>query len=427
MIRCPQCQTEVAEGKRFCPNCGSRMPDAPVAPPPAPETPDIGRTVLLPPESDTAKTMLVPPEPDTARTMLVPPEPAPAGGVEPPSSAGQQTILAGPPPTTPPAGGGFGLPPTPPATPPAGGGFGLPATPPPTAPPAGGGFGLPATPPPPASGGGYNLPATPPATPPAGGGFTVPASGGAAPVAAPPAKKGMNIWMILGIIVGVVVLLCVIVGAVGVYFAQQAATSLGTAVAGTATSFEQPSFTAEFPNVLEEDSLDSESSGLFTAETTDFADYRYENGAYVIEVADPEFIAWQMISGVRDDVAFSIDATIEGPSETAATLLFRYQDQNNFYSYSVNGNGEYRVLYYENDEPTILVDWTSSSAINNLGQSNNLRIEMNGDTLTFFCNDQELTTLSDSTFSSGELGFATETFAEGNGTVAFDNLLVRGR
>lgn len=426
MIRCPQCQTEVAEGKRFCPNCGTRMPDAPVAPPPAPATPDIGRTVLLPPESDAAKTMLVPPEPDTAQTMLVPPEPAPAGGAEPPSSAGQQTILAGPPPTTPPSAGGFGLPPTPP---PSGGGYGLPPTPPPAAPPSGGGFGLPATPPPttPPAAGGYSLPTPPPTTPPAGGGFTVPSAGGAAPVAAPPAKKGMNIWMILGIIVGVVVLLCVIVGAIGVYFVQQAGTSLGTAVAGTAISFEQPSFTAEFPNVLEEDGLDSESSGMFSAETTDFADYRYENGAYVIEVADPEFIAWQMISGVRDDIAFSIDATIDGPRDTAATLLFRYQDQNNFYSYSVNGNGEYRVLYYENDEPTVLVDWTSSSAINSLGQSNNLRIEMNGDTLTFFCNDRELTTLSDSTFSSGELGFATETFADGNGTVAFDNLLVRGR
>ena len=38
MIRCPQCQAEVAEGKRFCPQCGARMPEqAPPAQPTANE------------------------------------------------------------------------------------------------------------------------------------------------------------------------------------------------------------------------------------------------------------------------------------------------------------------------------------------------------------------------------------------------------
>ncbi len=425
MIRCPQCQAEVAEGKRFCPQCGTRMPESPAVPletPPPASPAEAGRTILLPPEPDTAKTMLVPPEPapgaDAARTVLLPPdtsgsaaapvsteESLPASGSLP-SSSGQPTILAGPPPEQ-------GSPTifTPPA-PPSGGGFGLPASPPPAAPPSGGGFGLPASP--------------PPAVPPSGGGFSVPASAaGVEPV--PPQKKGRNIWMIVGIIVGVLVLGCVLVLG-GLYFAgQRAVQSLGTAVSETAVSISEPAVSIEFPNILEQDTLDNEADSLFTAEKTDAADYRYENGAFVIEVAEPDYVAWQLIPGVRGDVSFEMDATISGPRSNAAALLFRYQDQDNFYLFSVNGNGQYSVEVYKDNSPTTLVDWTSSPAISAAGVTNRLKVEIVGDDLTFYCNGRKLTSLNDSTFGSGELGFATNTFSDGNGTVSFDNLLVRGK
>jgi hypothetical protein len=53
---------------------------------------------------------------------------------------------------------------------------------------------------------------------------------------------------------------------------------------------------------------------------------------------------------------------------------------------------------------------------------NQLRIDMTGDALTFFCNEQRLISLHDSIFRSGNLAFVTET-----GVVRFTDLVVRGR
>ncbi|MBO9327105.1 MAG: zinc-ribbon domain-containing protein, partial [Roseiflexus sp.] len=40
MIRCPQCQAELEEGKRFCPQCGARL-TKPID--------DSGKTLVTPP------------------------------------------------------------------------------------------------------------------------------------------------------------------------------------------------------------------------------------------------------------------------------------------------------------------------------------------------------------------------------------------
>jgi hypothetical protein len=510
MIRCPQCQAELEEGKRFCPQCGARLTEptgdagkTTVTPPEPPG--DIGRTVLLPPEGDADKTMVTPPEPpgdvgrtvllppegdagkttvtppqppgDVGRTVLLPPEgdagkttvtpPQPPGDVgrtvllppegdagktmvippQPPSSgapsssAGLQTILEDParrqssppdvalassgggfglppaaPPTTPSTGDGFGVPPSTP--PPAGGGFGLPPAAPPTTPSTGGGFGVPPSTPPPAGGGAGRLPSVPSSA--VGG-----ASG--APAATTTAKKGPNWLLIIGIILGVLVLACVLILGSLYWIGQQAAQSLGTAVAVTAVSIGEPPASTDFPNVLLRDSLASEATSQFTAGQTESGDYRFENGAFVIESLDTDQIVWQTIDEVVDDASFEIEATVDKPRSAAIALLFRYQDNQNFYILSIDGRGRYRVARYVNDEFSVLSDWKTSPAINAAGSSNRLRIDMAGDALTFFCNGQRLTSLRDSAFRSGNLAFGTETFDEGQGVVRFTNLVVRGR
>jgi hypothetical protein len=355
--------------------------------PPSPAG-DVGRTVLLPPESDAGKTMVVPPAPPSET---------------PSSSAGMQTILTEAQKPPPPSGGGFGLPPSSPS----------------------------ASPPSPASGGGLGLP---PSTPPAsGGGFGLhsssPAAGSPAspPPATAPVKKGPNWLLIIGIILGVLVLGCILVIG-GLYLiGQQAVQSLGTTVSGTVVSVDNPPGTTGFPNVLLRDSLASEASSQFTAERTDAGDYRFENGAYVIEAFDAGQIVWQVIDSVVDDASFEIEATVSKPRSAAVAILFRYQDTQNFYILSVDGTGRYRVARYVDDAFSVLRDWTPSSAISAAGSPNRLKVEMVGDELTFYCNGQRLTTLRDSAFRSGELAFGTQTFGEGSGVVRFSNLLVRGR
>lgn len=71
---------------------------------------------------------------------------------------------------------------------------------------------------------------------------------------------------------------------------QQAVQSLGTTVSGTVVSIDNPPGAANFPNVLLRDSLASEASSRFTAERTGAGDYRFENGAYVIEAFEADQI-----------------------------------------------------------------------------------------------------------------------------------------
>ena len=420
MIRCPQCQAEVAEGKRFCPQCGARLPEPPA---------DAGRTTRLPSEGETGKTIVVPPEPpaDVGRTVLLPPEsevgktmvvpPAPPSDT-PSSSAGLQTTLADQ--TQKPQPPATGVSPSSPPSP-SGSGFGLPPSPPsasPTSPASGGGLGLPPSTPP-ASGGGFGLPSS--AASPATGSPVAP------PAATTPAKKGPNWLLIIGIILGVLVLACILILGVVYWVGQQAAQSLGTTIAGTAVSIGDLPASTDFPNVLLRDSLASEATSQFTAGQTGSGDYRFENGAFVIESFDTDQIVWQTIDEVVDDASFEIEATVSKPSSAAVALLFRYQDTQNFYILSVDGRGRYRVARYVDDAFSILSDWKTSPAINAAGSSNRLKIEMIGDSLTFYCNGQRLANLRDSAFRRGELAFGTETFDEGQGVVRFTNLLVRGR
>ncbi|MGQ9895535.1 MAG: zinc ribbon domain-containing protein, partial [Roseiflexus sp.] len=185
------------------------------------------------------------------------------------------------------SGGGFGLPPAaPPTTPSTGGGSG--------APPSGSGFGLPPTAPPPVVG-----------------------SGTGAPAATTPAKKGPNWLLIIGIIFGVLVLACILILGGLYWIGQQAAQSLGTTVAGTVVSIGDQPASNDFPNVQLRDSLANEATSQFTAGQTASGDYRFENGAYVIESFETDQIVWQVIDGTFSDASFEIEATVDKPRSTA--------------------------------------------------------------------------------------------------------------
>lgn len=261
----------------------------------------------------------------------------------------------------------------------------------------------------------------PPAPPSATGG------GSGAPAATTTAKKGPNWLLIIGIILGVLVLACILILGGLYWVGQQAAQSLGTTVAGTVVSISDQPASTDFPNVLLRDSLASEATSRFTAGRTESGDYRFENGAFVIESFDTDQINWQTIDEQVDDASFEIEAMVDKPRSAAVALLFRYQDDQNFYILNIDGRRRYRVARYVNDEFSILSDWKTSPIINAAGSSNRLRIDMVGDALTFFCNGQRLTDLRDSAFRSGRLAFGTHTFEEGQGVVRFTNLVVRSR
>jgi hypothetical protein len=187
----------------------------------------------------------------------------------------------------------------------------------------------------------------------------------------------------------------------------------------------KPASGTEAGSTLYSDNFDDEQSSDFTAETNESSVYKFVDGAYQITVKKPKLLSWATMNGDYGDAAISVDASIDGPSTSAAGLIFHYQDDQNFYIYSIDGEGHYGLDVYKNDEPITLIDWTESAAIKPVGETNTLRVETSGDTIRLYVNDTLLDEISDSTIANGEVALVVNTFDDPNVTVTFDNLVVR--
>jgi hypothetical protein len=212
---------------------------------------------------------------------------------------------------------------------------------------------------------------------------------------------------------------------------------LETAVAGAdgdtlatlepaATRTPRPASGTESGPTLYSDNFDDEQSSDFTAETNTSAAYAFVDGAYQITVNKPKLLSWATMKGDYGDASISVDTNIDGPPASAAGLIFHYQDDKNFYIYSVDGEGRYELDVYKDDEPITLVEWTVSPAIKPAGESNTLRVETSGDSIRLYVNDKLLDEVSDSTIANGKAALVVNTFDDPNVTVSFDNLIVRG-
>ena len=426
MAQCPNCHSELKADERFCGNCGARItpsiPPPPVAPP-----------VNAPPRSTGKETIILP-----KMTGL---------DMQPPQPPVDATIIATPAPTYQPP-----VAPAPTYQPPV---APAPTYQPPVAPTMIGG--APSVPPgaaptqslPPAGGGDFSGAGLPP-------GAAVPPQAG---------KSGSNVWKIIGVIVGIVVVLCVVLS-IGAYLVVQRATgvaqnALGTAGAGfsdgtfatisaglqtavvgsnldslatpatdataepAAKRTPKPSGGTGAATTLYSDNFDDVQSSDFTAKNNDSAEYKFVDGTYRITVTKPKLLTWAMMKGDYGDAAITVDVNIDGPSVSAAGLIFHYKDDKNFYIYSVDGEGRYELDVYKNDKPITLLDWTVSSAIKPIGERNTLRVETSGDTIRLYANDTLLDEVSDSTVANGKAALVVNTFDEANVTATFDNLVVR--
>jgi hypothetical protein len=180
--------------------------------------------------------------------------------------------------------------------------------------------------------------------------------------------------------------------------------------------------------VLIEDDFDNPTDSELTEETSDTATYTFADGAYVISVKEPKYIVWSSYTGTHGDVDIQVDTTLDdGPLDSAAGVLFRYQDEDNFYYYRVSADGSYNLTLYTAGERQVLIDWTEAPEIKGRRQVNQLRVEAVGDRIRMSANDTLLAEVSDDTFATGEIALAVTTFDVGGATFKFDNLIIRGR
>ncbi|MCR4406279.1 MAG: zinc-ribbon domain-containing protein [Anaerolineae bacterium] len=276
----------------------------------------------------------------------------------------------------------------------------------------------------------------------------------AAPPATAPAKKGIPA---IPVAIGVGVVLCVCVAIVGVIaIPNLIPKTTATAVvvlptstptrgvptatptkAATKTPKPTPSPTKPLPPtatptstplpgpLLYEEDFGDPSSGWWTSSEADY-EVAYQNGEYVFNIATEDYSVWTWGGKFFTDFVLEVEAgQVSGPDLNSYGVTFRFQDSDNFYRFSISGDGQYAIHRVLDGEWEELVPWTDSPAINAGAQWNLLRVACQGSYMNFYVNNVHLADVTDTTFTGGDVGFYVSTSKGApNLQVAFDNLQV---
>lgn len=211
------------------------------------------------------------------------------------------------------------------------------------------------------------------------------------------------------------------------------ATATAEAVQATDTAIAQQS-TAEYAAtnwmVVRTDTFDSNSNNWLVEESDDeFALTNYEivDGKYRwAATAHKSFIGW-----VRNDRRQLTDfylsveiQQVEGPDTADYGVIFREDDDSNFYYFGINDQGEYALLMFH-EEWNTLKNWARTGFIDP-GEVNRLTVIGEGSHFSFFINGQFLMEVTDDTIPEGSTALAIElSEADDQAVFEFDNFELR--
>jgi hypothetical protein len=151
----------------------------------------------------------------------------------------------------------------------------------------------------------------------------------------------------------------------------------------------------------------------------------YADGRYFILVNAQEYSYWSMARETFQDFVMEVETTqLDGPDSNDYGVILRYQDDANFYSFEISGDGYYTFSKLVDDELFDIIPWQESRAIKQGHSHNTLRVEAVGANFAFYVNDKLVDAAIDSDFSQGDLGLLAGTYQEPGVHIAFDNLKV---
>jgi len=116
---------------------------------------------------------------------------------------------------------------------------------------------------------------------------------------------------------------------------------------------------------------------------------------------------------------------IAGTDDNWHGVVCRYQDDGNYYVFNISADGYYYISRFIDYDQTALSEATYSSYINQgWDVVNTMTVECVGNSLKLSVNGHVLDTVSDSTFSGGDIGLLATSWDGDFSEIAFDNLVV---
>ena len=152
-----------------------------------------------------------------------------------------------------------------------------------------------------------------------------------------------------------------------------------------------------------------------------------QDGALHFTIDDLDTIAWSTPKDKHfGDFVLDVDATqVAGPNDNTYGVIFRYQDDRNFYRLDISGDGYFAVFKRKNGTWSKVQDYVETAAVKQGNATNHLQVLAKGDQFTFNVNGQTVKTFSDSDFPQGSVGVTAGTLFDNAGVhIAFDNLKV---
>ena len=219
--------------------------------------------------------------------------------------------------------------------------------------------------------------------------------------------------------------------ATGTAVAQQTATAQAAAMIPTQAPAEEEGMPPVQPDpphafLLMDDDFSNSDSGWDRVEDAD-QNLDYENGEYIIQVKHEGWSA-QPSGGQETFSDFTLETDVrlqEGSESATFGLVFRRQDQGNYYRFVIDGGGRYKLEKVQagTGTPVAGTEWRLSPHIHTGKATNHLVVVCFGPQTSLYANGHHLTTVQDETFNAGQVGVTAET-TEGSDPirVVFDNL-----
>lgn len=178
-------------------------------------------------------------------------------------------------------------------------------------------------------------------------------------------------------------------------------------------------------NLIYEDDFSSTKSGW--AETSGVAsETYYAEGEYhlLVKTFDWSDWEWNTRAGRFTDFVLEIDARlVNGQKNVHYGLVFRLEDNNDFYRFLVGGDGFYRVGTKTAGMWTTLAKGTRSAVIKGGSDTNRLKVVCAGPQIKVYVNGHHLTTVTDDSYTEGYVGMIVYG-PEPDSHIAFDNLRI---
>lgn len=132
---------------------------------------------------------------------------------------------------------------------------------------------------------------------------------------------------------------------------------------------------------------------------------RVQNGRLDLTVVGPQQDVWTTMRGSYDDFRIEIDGGLmSGADDTSYGVIFRYQNDDNYYQFDVDGQGGYTLGRIVDGDYEPIIDLTSSDAIQKGQALNHFEVRAVGPTITVSINGRPIDQAKDTTFQRGAVG-----------------------